>query len=474
MWTQRDQLQAGQFLRRRTVSALQFGDANHPVAPGRRVSVGAISGVAGTLLVMSGFLVFGLVRPGGTVDWRVPGQILIEKESGAVHVLGADGLVHPVVNYASARLLTGGAKTVSIPAGRLADAPRGRPLGIPAAPDSLPGASRLIAGPWTVCSGGEGTTVLVGTPLPASGLPTDQAIVVTAPGGTETASAGGAETASAGGADAASAGGADAASDGGTYLVADGRKYRMRGDAAVALGYDGVVPLAVSDGWLGVLPSGADLVPRAVRGAGNRGVRVGGEARRVGQVLRAEDIGGRDRYYVVAKGGLNPVTPAEAALILAAPENRVAYPDGVPRALPVAAADIAASGEISSPVRAEQYPTVLPKPVSTKVICAGTTGDGVRLWASGAAPVPAGAKALTVTGGVRIYVTAGHGVLAGGDAGTATLVTDQGVRFAVDEDDLDALGYRDVAPSPVDAKLLDLLPSGPRLSAEAAREEATA
>ena len=32
MWTERDQIQAYQFLRRRLVSALTVADANHPVA----------------------------------------------------------------------------------------------------------------------------------------------------------------------------------------------------------------------------------------------------------------------------------------------------------------------------------------------------------------------------------------------------------------------------------------------------------
>ncbi len=36
MWSRRDQLQAYQFLRRRLVSAVLVGDANHPESPSKR------------------------------------------------------------------------------------------------------------------------------------------------------------------------------------------------------------------------------------------------------------------------------------------------------------------------------------------------------------------------------------------------------------------------------------------------------
>lgn len=96
MWSQRDQLQAYQFLRRRLVSALQTGDANHPVSPSRRLIVSGAIGIAASVLIAAGFLVVGVLRPGSNQDWREPGQVIIERETGAAFILAGDGLLHPV------------------------------------------------------------------------------------------------------------------------------------------------------------------------------------------------------------------------------------------------------------------------------------------------------------------------------------------------------------------------------------------
>jgi ESX secretion system ATPase EccB len=62
MWTQRDQLQAHRFLRRRMVSALLTGDANHPAPPARRVVLCYVAGLICALLVIAGFVIYGYVR----------------------------------------------------------------------------------------------------------------------------------------------------------------------------------------------------------------------------------------------------------------------------------------------------------------------------------------------------------------------------------------------------------------------------
>ena len=313
MWTQRDQLQAFQFLRRRIVSALQFGDANHPVAPGRRVLVATASGLGAMLLICGGFLVFAVLRPGSTADWRQPGQILIEKESGAGFVLGADGLVHPVLNYASARLLIGGDRTTSIAAKSLAGAPRGRPLGIPDAPASLAARRALIEGPWAVCAGGSGrnepdaaaavvTTLVIGRPAPQRPMAPGQGIIV-------------------------------AGADGARHLVSDGRRLRLRGNAVVALGWDAVQPTPVSEAWLGAVPKGPELALLNVRNSGDAGPQLAGKRTRVGQVLLAKGVDGENRYYVATRAALVPIGQTEAALIVGNPNNEAAYPDGVARPL---------------------------------------------------------------------------------------------------------------------------------------------
>ncbi len=60
MWTQRDQIQAYQFLRRRLVSALVKADADHPTPPSKRLILGTIIGVAAAVLITA---VFGIIGP---------------------------------------------------------------------------------------------------------------------------------------------------------------------------------------------------------------------------------------------------------------------------------------------------------------------------------------------------------------------------------------------------------------------------
>ncbi|MFI7541807.1 type VII secretion protein EccB [Actinoplanes sp. NPDC049599] len=468
MWTQRDQLQAYQFLRRRIVSALQFGDANHPVAPGRRVVVATAAGLGAMLLICGGFLVLGVLRPGSGADWRTPGQILIEKESGAGFVLGADGLVHPVLNYASARLLIGGDRTTTITAKSLAGAPRGRPLGIPDAPASLAAPGALIAGPWAVCAGGPAqgsagrggtgeageaaavTTLVIGRPAGSRRVARDQGVIV-------------------------------AGADGTRHLLTDGRRLRLRGNAVAALGWDAVPPTPVGDGWLGAVPEGPELALLTVTGSGAAGPRLAGRRTRVGQVLLAEGVDGENRYYLAKRDTLVPIGQTEAALIVGNPDNRAAYPDGVARPVRVSAADLTASGLVARRTEVRPYPARLPELVrGDGVLCAG----GSQFWTARTPPLPAGGRALPVAAAARrsgaadqVYVTPGAGLLVAGPPGQdgaspIYLVTDQGVRFRLrDRDDAAALGYRDTPPTTVAAGLLELLPSGPELSTEAARQE---
>jgi Type VII secretion system ESX-1, transport TM domain B len=71
MWTQRDQLQAYQFMRRRMVVALQAGDANLRNPPNRRVLLCfAIGGIC-ALLIITVFAILGMFRkPGGQQPGR--------------------------------------------------------------------------------------------------------------------------------------------------------------------------------------------------------------------------------------------------------------------------------------------------------------------------------------------------------------------------------------------------------------------
>ena len=101
---------------------------------------------------LGGFALYGLFAGGGS-KWRDAGAVIVEKESGARFVY-RDGRLHPVLNYASALLIVGADRshTVLVSRRSIEGVPRGLPLGIADAPDSLPASGRLSTAPWTVCS----------------------------------------------------------------------------------------------------------------------------------------------------------------------------------------------------------------------------------------------------------------------------------------------------------------------------------
>ncbi|MGW0431716.1 type VII secretion protein EccB [Micromonospora sp. NPDC003197] len=491
MWTQRDQLQAYQFLRRRLVSAVQVGDANHPVSPSRRLVIGCALGAAAALLVTAGFGVYGLLRPGANTDWRKPGQVVIEKETGAAYVMGADGLLHPMLNYTSARLLAGGDGTATKQVSRksMAKAPRGVPLGIPGAPASLPAKDLLTTGPFTVC-------VQPAQGRPVGSPPVTTALVGVAPVGTQVDPAMAVVVADSGGV---------------RYVAVAGRRHRIADQgAAMALGYDSTRPLPVSAAWLSAVPAGPDLRLITVPEVGDAGPRVGDRTTRVGQVLAATTVGAETRYYLVRADGIVSISQTEAALVLGNPANRAAYAGGPAREVQVSPVDMTELGSVSGASGASGvsgasdasgasggsgaapgsgsagHPPRLAPPVVVSgeriAVCATLDGDRATIRLAGSIGVPAGTQPVAAGGGTQadaVYVPAGQAVVLRDQPapqaglGTVYLLTDQGVRHPVPTGEaLKALGYGSVRPTPVPASVLALFPTGPVLDQASAQRTA--
>src|SRR6185369_6622926 len=227
-------------------------------------------------------------------------------------------------------------------------------------------------------------------------------------------------------------------------VATGGRRLRVAGPAAlVAIGADGATPVAVGQAWLDALPAGPDLAPIAVTGTGRPGARVGAVTTKVGQVLVAHGVDGRDRYYTVEQDGLAPVTQTEAALVLGNPADRAAY-GRTPQPIPVAAADVAAA-PASAVHRQTGYPANVPHPIEVaadRVLCAAAAGatEPVEIRVGGEVPLPPGAHPVPVTaagsGGPvadAVFLPPGSGALVreqpAPDAATTYLITDQGLRF---------------------------------------------
>jgi type VII secretion protein EccB len=469
VWTQRDQIQAYQFLRRRLVSALVAADANHPVSPSRRLVLGTVLGVVVTLLVTAVFGVIGLLNPSGGADWLSGGHVIVEEGTGARFILGQDNALHPVLNYASARLLAGGNgnATVTVSSKNLATAPRGSSIGIAGAPDSLPAADGLAKPVWDSCSrtthdapakAEPTSTVLLGTTANGRELGLNDGLLVRTP-------------------------------DGVRYLIASGHRFRLSAEAGTALRYDAGSPITVSARWIDTVPAGRDLGPVPVDGAGQPGPRIGTKPTVVGQILVVADslaASAPSGYYLVGPDGVRVVTETEASLILQTPENAPAYAGAAPGPVPVTAADLAKVGIAAGPapgpggVDPAGYPPRIPGAVrvSGDSVTVCTEGNGATtagIFVSGEVPLPAGARTVLVAGKAdprvadEVYVPPSSGAVVAGTGGTVYLVTDTGMKYpVVNAQALAALGYGAVSKLPVSNSLLALVPTGPALDPAAA------
>ncbi|MDL5204556.1 type VII secretion protein EccB [Streptomyces sp. ALI-76-A] len=496
MQSKRDQVQAHGFMMGRLSSGLLMADPDAPESPLGRTTRGVIFGLLVTVLIGAGATVYGLLRPGGNDGWRDGEHLVVNRDTGARYLwTGTDGVLHPVRNYASARLIGGSdLATEDVGTASLGDTPVGAPLGIPGAPDTVPEPGRLDDGAWHMCvTGPEGalpstsgagagtgvnapgaTTVVAGAPLDSAGIGGDRGVLVRGPDGTE-------------------------------YLVWRGSRLPLdrAADARNALGYGSERPMPVSAAFLDALAPGPVLSPPEVPGRGERGPELGGEASRIGQLFKISVPGGGSTYHLLRRDGLVPLTRLGAALVLGDPATQEdAYQGRSPEVRTVGAdalrehrakdADQAGSAEL---------PDAPPVPRSTPrgtALCAKVDGgDGgarissvlVPLAQLGPVAVPQGTDQpveRACTPPDAAVVRPGHGALVralhasgAAHAGTTYLVADNGVKYRVPSTDaLDALGYGAGDIGSVPAPLLAAFPTGadldPAVASGAARPEVTA
>ncbi len=519
MASRRDELNAYTFARKRTVAAFlrPSPSGSEEGAPRPLHAVGP-SLVAGALL-LAGFGAWGMIKPGAPQGWNKPGEkVLVGSESTTRYVIlrNADGKpeLHPVLNLASAKLLLDPQKfgvlkiqESILDSGRI---PHGPTLGIPYAPDRLPsGSDAGTAKLWSVCEqpdGGDANSVqkaafvLADRDAPkvdgGGRLHGDQALYVQGP-------------------------------DGARYLVdADGTSYLIGGTSwrtaskedlnllvRVLFG-QGAQPQVVSADWLKTFNQGRPLDFPQLDGVGTpAGVRgLSPAVDKIGMVISAPG-GTGDQEYVVLRGKVAPVSALVGKLLLnmrdlpARPVTAM-YPGARPAPQPVAAQDFTPDAAAFYGDRG--WPQQPPRQANTAgahTACSvyrGTIGpDGrpqVSVWVGPAYPAP-------VVDGTSAYVTPGSGLLyrqvSGAntaDSGQVFLVTDTGLRYAVQSNDDSAhatpgtgaaplgqqqngpggaqqadeararLGYAQVQPVPVPQAWSSFRPTGPTLATTDARQ----
>jgi type VII secretion protein EccB len=434
----------------RVVSAFVMRETDPAQSPLRR-GVGAVfAGLMIAVMVGAGFGVVGILTKAGSNTWRTNGAVVIEKETGA-SFLYQDGVLHPMLNYASALLAAGKSTAVFHEAGNsLAGTPRGATLGIPDAPNSLPDRTKELGLPWTLCSvatsaTGRATTVtlLVGRPPTGGQAPGSQGLLVS-----------------------------DANSN--TYLIWQGRRYQLRqANVVVPALFGSVTPVPAGKAWLNGLPEGSDIGTIAVGDRkGKPSTKVPG--RLVGDLVKAQ-TGTGTQFFVVLDDGLASLNDLQTAIYRGQNStDAVEIPVGESTNAPHSKQLTFPTGDSAPPTK----PPALLQTGATQQLCAATQQAGALPTVTvGGAIDEAGPGVATGSTSDSGSALADRVVVAGGriavvravetpDAATGALylVTDLGIRYAVPNDAaLTALGYQPADAVKVLSSLVLRIPPGPAL-----------
>lgn len=496
MASRKEQLNAYTFARKRVVAAfLQPSPAGTDEGAPRPLRT-LVPGIVVGAVLLAGFGAWGLISPSVPHGWDQPGKhVIVADESTTRYVVLNDAdthkpVLHPVLNMASARLLLdpGAYDVIKVKESVLdhSGLKHGATIGIPYAPDRLPGAAEAgKAKVWAVCDRPGG-----GTSHAAR-----QAVFVL------------------GGDEAAAMNGPSALrgnqvlyvqSQHGVHYLVDpgGKKFELRDpdpksgkpeDMSLLLrtlfGED-PQPQTVSDTWLASLGNGSPIWFPAITGRGitKKVVGVPGGSATVGTVLRAVSGKGYE-YYVVTQDGVAPISQFASLLLLqaniqTAPVQTSIPADPLQRFLP-------ADWPQSDPDQVNTSTGDSPRDVACSVLQRRTDGaPGLKttLWAGKDYPEQ------IIEGASSAYVTPGSGLLyqevSGTDTsgGTLFLVTDTGLRYAVSRNNDSAaankasdsrqevnqasvrLGYQDVKPMSIPSVWSELLPKGPALDTASAAQ----
>lgn len=506
--TTKSQVQAYQFVLRRMQSALVRRDAvmlNDPMRTHSRATiVGVVLAALGVLI----FVIWGLLSPKPAVPDA--GNIVIGEQSGTVYVVaGNPKRLIPTFNLASARLLLiaqqrqtsqqaggQGASTQAAPTAsevknptvvsddQLKNIPRGRLTGIPDGPQLIPSDSQRAASGWAVCDevklepslpqpdsiNKTETTVYAGvSKLGDRELGQDEALLVKADNGKK-------------------------------YLV-----YRLKESpnqknanavrAEIETSSDAVATALklpdkarnITQGLLNAIPEVAKLKPPQIDGAGTApNFEIDGM--KVGDVFSTAPAGGPEEFWVIAKDGIQKVSPVVADIV------RGEKSGGSSKIMSLSLDKIASVKKLEpgtpGSVAVEDYPqnpvTVLDATKGTPVSCLGWSlvGDApsqdlhTAVFVGGKLPVdPASIVKIGVPGpdGLPIngfYMQPGYAAVVQSATGKETfgkgqiqLISDRGVRYGVPEAAVaDAIGLNKRVPAP--ESIIRLLPSGASLNTQ--------
>lgn len=473
MRSRKEQLQAYQFLRRRIGAAMVSGEPDTLDPPMRRVIRTSFAGVMVGAIVVAIFGLYGVFRPGGAEGWKdSDGSLVVEKETGAAYAY-SEGELHPMLNYASARLFLGqgDAEPRRVSRGSLEGTPRTQEKGIADAPHSLPDPNDLVVAPWSVCADpnspdAAAVSLLAGDAPESGALAANEALVVTA--GNQ------------------------------TYLVWRNKRYLVPDDSILfPLGLQETAAQEVGVAWLNALPAGPELEFPTIPQLGQDGPSLpNGSSSRIGEIF-VVDYGDRQTHVLRMPDGLAPIPESVAQIIRASPQVQDEF--GSLNFQPLLPATFAQAETTDPPGDLATYPEGITQAANVDrarrgVLCVtmtGTGGGNPTPVVSAVPEVPQEGRPVTAPPGPAtptadaFYIEAGRGAVVGAvphpnmpsavQPSSRFLITDRGIKYPINTSDgsLEALGYAEAEIARLPVSMIQMLPSGPSLSRQAATEAAT-
>jgi type VII secretion protein EccB len=469
-----EQVSAWRFLSHRVSVAIGRRNVRLVHDPSKNASASLLVGIVVSVLVVGICFIIAWIKPQGQVGTA---RIVADRVSGAVYV-EVDGVMHPALNLASARLITGQPDIPKqVPMSEIRKSPVGPVVGILGAPNDLTARAPGDTG-WALCDqlGSTGSQIIPRTTVLA-GLPTfgDWASQMVAPRS------------------ALMAYGGDA------FVVTDGRRSAIDlADKAVTLA------LGLPVGDLHLAPMSKALyealtpaTPLRVPDVPNPGGPIGYSAPNLavvsGSVLRVSDVSGQPEYFVALPAGVQRVPVTAATMIL----NTGISGGQVLTAKSAVVATLPQAVGFDVSVYPPAHVDLVDKAVEpvTCVAWRKTSGEPraqVSTISGRRLPIPVGDERRVirlVQGGQgsadQVYIGAdcANWVQVTGVEPTSTRaeslwwITDNGVRFGVASGGVivgnqtrQALGLTD-APTPAPWAVIRWLPAGPALSKHAALSE---
>lgn len=438
MATKKDLIEAQGFSRRRLLTAFTSGAPGgkelDPAKPLRAV----VASIALTAMLILGGVFYGLIRPGLPNGWENNTLVLV-KDTGARYVSMA-GVLYPVINTASARLLmpAGDFTVVTTDQSTLDGLEIGPTIGILGAPDALPAPASLVNDGWSSCAIDDGQTAVAISTKPIA-TAQDNAVVVQ--------------------------------SEDRLYVVVAEHRYEVQdaeSEAVLrALGLNAASAIEVDGRWLNLFDSGATLEPLIIAKAGDE---IAGTDLAIGSVVHPQGSDDDNRYLLTEDGELAALSPLAYQLYLLGSGAVL----GTERE--VSPSELATIATAAEPAGGPDWPTyIVPALADGATPCAVLAHDDAgRPITTLATPRTAGELDAT-DGGVSVSVGSGALVRVGGTAGTDSgllyLIDESGTAFPVpgaDSDIIGRLGFagKDVAAVP--QSWIQFLPVGPELTVEAA------